>query len=157
MSLNYNLYLKRANNEIILAKVLIKISEDENLKLSIFELKNNETFYNAVISHSYYTIFYTAKAYLLNNNIKVSTPEEHKKTYEEFKKIVNQGKLDIELLEYYQELIIKAEELLGIFKIEKKKRGLYTYEKLSETNRKPAEISLENARKFFKNIYNLLV
>ena len=53
-------------------------------------------------------------------------------------------------------MIIKAEELLGIFKIEKKKRSNFTYKKLNEANKNPALSSLNNAKIFFKHIYNLI-
>ena len=38
-----------------------------------------ETYYSAVIAHSYYSIFYGAKAYLAKKGVEVSAPEEHKK------------------------------------------------------------------------------
>lgn len=156
MDLNYKIYLLRAENDLKLAKVIFKISIDKNIKTHIFNISDNETFFSAVISHSYYSIFYCAKAYLLKNNIKTKSPNEHKNTYDEFEKLVKKGKLDLELLNYYKELILKAEELLGIFKLEKKKRGDFTYKKLSEANQSPSEDSLNNAKLFYKNIYNLL-
>ena len=51
---------------------------------------------------------------------------------------------------------MKAEELLGIFKREKSKRGEFTYQKLPQANLHPARESLENAETFFKNI-NLIL
>jgi len=53
-------------------------------------------------------------------------------------------------------MFIKAEELLGIFKREKSKRGEFTYQKLPQANLYPARESLENAETFFKNI-NLIL
>ncbi|MDA3855395.1 MAG: hypothetical protein PF569_03990 [Candidatus Woesearchaeota archaeon] len=155
MDLTYKLYLDKAKNELDLARIIFEISNSNDLKNS-FSIDSNETFFSAVITHSYYSIFYCAKAYLLKNNIKTKAPEEHKKTYEEFEKLVEDGKIDLELLNYYQELILKAEELLGIFKLEKKKRGEFTYQKLSQANLLPSKNSLDNAKLFFKNIYNLL-
>jgi hypothetical protein len=84
-------------------------------------------------------------------------PEEHKKTYEEFKKLVSQGIVDRELLKIYEEVLIKAEALLGIFKIEKKKRGEFTYQRIAQANLEPAKESLENAKTFLKHIYDLCV
>jgi uncharacterized protein (UPF0332 family) len=53
-------------------------------------------------------------------------------------------------------MFIKAEELLGIFKKEKSKRGEFTYQKLPQANKEPARDSINNAETFFKNI-NLIL
>ena len=88
------------------------------------------TFYSAVISHAYYCIFYSAKAYLLKKGIKINAPEEHRKTYEAFKELTDKGELDVELLKFYEKMLVKADTLLGIFRIEKKTRRFH----LSETS-----------------------
>lgn len=155
MDLNYNLYLERAENEIKFADIGLFVSNDKNLQINVFKIDRPETYYNSVISHSYYCIFYSAKAYLAKKGIKTQVPEEHKKTYEEFKKLAFQGIIDRELLEIYEDIIVKAETLLGIFKYEKKKRGEFTYQKLSHANFEPAKESLENAKFFLRHIRNL--
>lgn len=149
------LYLQRAQNELNLSVITMKVSKDPQMQLSLFGLKQ-DTYYNGVITHAYYCIFYSAKAYLKSKDIKVEAPEEHRKTYEEFSKFVDKGVLDKELLEIYNDAWIKAENLLEIFREEKKKRGEFTYQKLPQANMEPAEKSLENSEKFFKIIYNLL-
>ena len=63
------IFIKRANNEILVAESLKKLSEDLKYKQE-FNISQDSTFYSSVISHSYYAIFYTAKAILLTNNIK---------------------------------------------------------------------------------------
>ena len=156
MDLNFKLYLEKANNEIKLAEIVLFLSNNKNLQTEIFKIENPETYYSAVISHSYYCIFYSAKAFLYKNGIITESPEEHKKTYEEFKKFVDSGQIDVELLYIYKSMFIKAEELLGIFKREKSKRGEFTYQKLPQANLHPARESLENAETFFKNI-NLIL
>ena len=149
------LYIHRAENEIKLAEILFTISEKPEIQTEIFFIKDPETYYSGVISHSYYSIFYCAKAYLLKKGVKVSAPEEHKKAFEEFKKFVESGELDVELLIIYQEALVKAESLLGIFKEEKKKRGEFTYRTIPQANKDPAEESMKNAKTFFKHIFNL--
>ena len=149
--LKEQLYLNRAKNELDLAKAIFKLSNESGLKLE-FGLKEDSTFFSNVISNSYYCIFYSAKAFLYKNNILTESPEEHKKTYDEFKKFVDSGQIDIELLYIYKSMFIKAEELLGIFKREKSKRGEFTYQKLPQANLNPAKESLKNAETFFKNI-----
>ncbi len=62
----------------------------------------------------------------------------------------------IELLKIYEEILIKAETLLGIFKFEKSKRGEFTYQKLPQANLEPAKESFDNATLFFKTINKIL-
>ena len=57
----------------------------------------------------------------------------------------------------YQDALLKAESLLKIFKDEKWKRGHFTYHKLPQANKEPAQESFDNADKFFKVIYNLIL
>jgi uncharacterized protein (UPF0332 family) len=150
-----NLYIGRAKNELDLATTIFKISTKNELK-SELELKEDSTFFSNVISTSYYCIFYSAKAFLELNGIKTEPPEEHKKTLEEFEKLALSGKIDMELFRIYEEIAIKADELLEIFRKEKSKRGKFTYRKLPQANLEPAKESLDNAETFFKNI-NLII
>ncbi|MEK6968081.1 MAG: hypothetical protein AABX51_05620 [Nanoarchaeota archaeon] len=149
------LYIHRAENEIKLAEIIFEISEKPNLQKETFKVNNPETYFSAVISHSYYSIFYGAKAYLAKKGIAVSAPEEHKKSFDEFKKFVESGELDVELLKIYQEALIRAEYLLGIFKEEKKKRGEFTYRTMPQANKEPAKESIVHAKTFFKNMIAL--
>ena len=157
MDLEYRekIYLERAKSELDLAKAVFKLSIKKEIKLEL-ELKETDTFFSNVISNSYYCIFYSAKAYLLKKGITTYPPEEHKKTLEEFEKLALSGEVDIELLKIYQDIVIKADELLGIFRKEKSKRGRFTYKRIPQANLIPAKESLENAEKFFKNI-NLII
>ncbi|MBU2633637.1 MAG: HEPN domain-containing protein [Nanoarchaeota archaeon] len=150
------IYLERAENELILSETLFKISSDSSLQNEILRIDNSITFYSAVISHAYYCIFYCAKAYLISKEIKTRVPEEHRKTFVEFSRFVKGGILDEELLKIYENVLTKAESLLDIFKREKKKRGQFTYQKLPQANKQPAFESLNNSKKFFKSIYNIL-
>lgn len=152
---NEVLYLDRAKNELDLAKAIFKLSTESSIKLE-FELKEDSTFFSNVISMSYYCIFYSTKAFLLTKRIKTEMPDEHRKTLNEFENLSNSGIIDVELLKIYKEVVIRADELLGIFREEKSKRGRFTYKKLPQANLEPAKESLENAEKFFKNI-NLMV
>ena len=154
MDFEYKIYLERAQNELNLSIMVQKISDDKKLQLEIFAMKE-DTYYSAVISHAYYSIFYAAKAYLMVKGIKTSAPEEHKKTFEEFSKLVEKGTVDIELLKIYQNMLIKADTLLHIFELEKSKRGKFTYRRIPQANQEPAEESIINAKTFFRNIYRL--
>ena len=151
------LYLMRAENELVAAEILFEVSGNKKLQKEEFKIEKDFTFYSSVISHSYYCIFFSAKAILAKQGIKTNAPEVHKKTLEAFEKyLVKTGKLDLELLKIYKKMIVRAEELLGIFSVEKGKRGQFTYQKLPQANREPAKESINNASMFFKNINKIL-
>lgn len=150
------IFLDRANNELLGAESFKKLSEDVNAKKE-FALPETITFYSSVISHSYYAIFYAAKAILLTKGIKTSSPEIHKKTYEEFERqFVSTGILDVKLLDIYKKMVVKADELLEIFKDEKWKRGNFTYRTIPQANKEPAEESIRNAKTFVANIASVI-
>jgi len=157
MDSDTKLYLQRAGNELNLAEIIMQLSINKDIQMKIPQVNRVDTYFSSVISHAYYSIFYTAKAYLITKGIITKAPQEHKKTYEEFKKLVLQGVVDKELLRLYEEVLVKAEELLGIFKIEKKKRGNFTYQRISQANLEPARESLKNAKTFLKHIYDLCI
>lgn len=155
MDSEFRLYLKRAQNELNLARIIMKLSIEKEIQIDIFKIEEEDTYFSSTISHAYYCIFYGAKAYLLTKGIKTGSPEEHKKTFEEFKKLVEKGIVDVELLKIYEEMLIRADTLLHIFQHEKGKRGKFTYRKLPQANQEPAQESLNNAKDFFKHIYTL--
>ena len=152
MDSEVKIFLKRAENELRLAKALFILSTEDSIKVNL-EANKEDTFYSAAISHAYYAIFYSTKALLLTKKIKTSSPNVHKTTLEEFKKtFVDTGVLDFELLKIYNKMIIRADELLGLFKVEKNKRGDFTYKTIAQANIDPAKDSIEHARKFLTNI-----
>lgn len=151
------LYLQRAENELVAAQILFKISNNTILQKEQFLLEKDFTFYSTSISHAYYCIFYSAKSILVNVGIKTQAPEVHKKTIDAFETyLVKTGKLDVELLKIYKRIIVRAEQLLGIFCSEKQKRGEFTYQKLPQANKVPAQESIQNAEFFFKHINKIL-
>ena len=78
------LYLQRAENELVAAQMLFDISSNPLLQKEQFKLEKEFTFYSSVIIHSYYCIFYSAKASLIKTGIKTEAPEVHRKTIEAF-------------------------------------------------------------------------
>lgn len=155
MDSEIRLHLIRAEDEFLLAEKDMQTSTDLKIK-EILGILPEKTFFHSVISHSYYSIFHAAKAYLLNKGIKTEAPEEHRKTYKEFSKFVFVGELNKELLGIYENEIEKADSLLQIFKLEKKKRGTFTYNVKSEANLPYAMESIENAREFVSMIKKVL-
>lgn len=148
-------YLERAESKLILAKANFELSIEPKLK-EMMNIQTNRTFFNDVISESYYAIFYCAKAYLILHGIETSAPEEHKKAYEAFKNMVESKKLDRQLAEIYEEESGKAETLLRIFFEEKKNRGRFTYNINANANKPFAEQSIKNAKLFLANIKSLI-
>lgn len=150
------IYMERAHNEIVAADSLKRLSEDPKAKLE-FGIPSDMTFYSSVISHSYYAIFYASKAILLTKKIKTTSPEIHKKTFDAFKEyLVETGILDVKLLEIYKAMVVRADELLEIFKEEKRKRGDFTYTTIPQANKVPAEDSVKNAKLFVFNIQKVI-
>lgn len=149
-------YMSRSENEFRLAKSLLILSGNEEIKKQL-EAETDDTFYSAAISHAYYAMFYAAKALLLTKNIDTKPPEIHKKTVDAFKKeFVDTGVLDVELLTFYKKMIVTADELLNILGREKWKRGHFTYQTIPQTNMPVAEESLKNAKKFLQNIFAVI-
>lgn len=155
MDLKIKGYLERAENELVLAKANFELSTQEKIKF-LLHIPTGRTFFNNVISEAYYSIFYSAKAILLSFNIQTEAPEEHKKTYEEFKKIVESKQLNKKLNEIYEVESQKAEFLLKIFFDEKRARGRFTYNINANANLPFAKQSIENAIFFVSTIKFLL-
>ena len=61
------LYLERAENEMILAETVFKISSNSDLKENLN--LGNETFYSAVISHCYYSFSDVVKSSLTTKSV----------------------------------------------------------------------------------------
>jgi uncharacterized protein (UPF0332 family) len=81
----------------------------------------------------------------------------HGKTFDAFREnLVETGILDVALLKIYKEIILKADDLLEIFKDEKTKRGRFTYAVIPQTNKEPAEDSVRNAIIFVSNIKKIM-
>lgn len=156
MDSGVRLFIERSENELRLAKAIFNLSQEENFKIEL-GANPSDTFYSAAISHAYYAIFYAAKSLLLTKKINTKAPEIHKKTIDEFRKnFVDTGILDLELFKMYQKMIIRADELLGLYQTEKTKRGQFTYHTIAQANIPPAKESLGNAKKFVQNIKTIV-
>jgi hypothetical protein len=55
--MDLRLYMHRSENEIKLPEIIFTISKDLSMQIDLFNIKEPETFYSAVISHCYYSIF----------------------------------------------------------------------------------------------------
>src|SRR3989338_1352783 len=156
MDSEVSLLLDRAYNELLAARSLSKLSEDNKLKTEML-LPPQTTFYSSVISHSYYSIFYSAKAYLLHKNIKLSSEQgQHQQVYFKFKQLVQKGILQEELLDIYEDIKLKAEKLLEVLHEEKEKRKIFTYQTIPQANKSPAQDSIKNASFFISHIKSFI-
>ncbi|MEK6816464.1 MAG: hypothetical protein AABY09_02535 [Nanoarchaeota archaeon] len=153
---NFKLYMERSKNELALAGMIFEMSLNGDIQVKVFNAVGSDTYFSAVISHSYYSIFYAAKGYLMSKGIETKHPDEHRKTYESFKSLVDKGFLDVDLLKLYESVLVKADTMLEIFRVEKGKRAMFTYHRLPQANREPASESLENAKTFYRHISQLL-
>ena len=156
MDSNINICLERADNELLLSKAIYLLSESGDLKKSKFNLPEDITFYSSVISHAYYGIFYSAKAYLISKNVPIPEQGQHNAVYYKFKQFVKKGDIDKELLNIYNDLRIKAKTLLEILDKEGENRTTYTYHTLPQANKEPSEKSIENAQNFVSNMNALI-
>jgi uncharacterized protein (UPF0332 family) len=155
MDLMSEFLIKRAENELVIAEKLNEMSSEEKIR-NYLEISSGMTFYSGVISHAYYSIFYSAKAYLLNKKIKIPKQGQHQKVFFEFKKLVKRGLLDKELLRVYEDAKEMAESLLDILRSERDKRSNFTYETLPQANKEPAKESIDNALFFVSHIKKFL-
>lgn len=152
-----SILLNRSENEILAARLLGKLSDNEELAKNL-ELPKGTTFYSAVINHSYYAIFYCAKAYLLAKGIYLRSKQgQHQQVYHKFRRLVKEGVIDNELLKIYEEIKIKAESLLEILHNEKEKRRTFTYETIPQANKEPAEDSIKNAIIFVSHLKKVML
>lgn len=149
------LSIKRMDNEFIVGKALFTLSENAEAK-TLLKVPAAETFYSAVITHAYYAIFYSAKAYLMKKSLTFSEQGQHQAVYFAFRRFVREGKIAAELLELYEEVKIKAENLLEIFEREEANRAKFTYKTLAQANKEPAENSLSNAETFLAEMKELI-
>jgi uncharacterized protein (UPF0332 family) len=157
MDSTIDLCLKRSDNELVLATIIQRISEETQLKKDVFHIAEEFTFYSAVIGHSYYAIFHSAKAYLISKGLTFPDKQgQHQKVYYEFRKLVNKGVIDRELLKMYELVKGRANALLEILEKEREKRTTFMYEKLPQANREPAEESLSKARHFVSHMRSFI-
>lgn len=156
MDSKVKIFQERADSELIVAKALKKLSEDEKAK-EIIGVPSNSSFYSGVIEHAYYAIFYSAQAYFAYKGIQITSEQGvHQQVYFKFKQLVEKGVFKKELLEIYEDIQDKAQRLLEILLTEKKKRKEFAYETISQANKLPADNSINNAIIFISHINDFI-
>lgn len=160
-----NFFLANARNSLNSANVLFEVSTKKELQTSIGY--PNFDGYLWVINASYYSMFYTVRALLENEGLKLrSELSIHLVTFDAVVHFFyTTGKLEKRLVEYFvqgrdeaAELLghTKAEELMKDYLFEKTKRGIFTYEMGKFAIESKARTSLERAGKFYEEITKIL-
>ena len=158
-------FLTNAKNSLNSANVLFDVST----KMKLQEDMGYPGFdgYLWVINASYYSMFYTARALLENEGLKLrSDLSIHLVAFDAMVHFFYvTGKLQKRLVEYFAESREEAAELLGHEKAEelmydyfseKKKRGIFTYEMGKFAIESKARTSLERAGKFYEEIMRVV-
>ncbi|MBI5065053.1 hypothetical protein HZA97_02345 [Candidatus Woesearchaeota archaeon] len=145
-----NLKFSKAENDLALADGLLKISIKKNA------LFGNKTFFDWVIVASYFSIFHSTQALLGLKKVKIIKRRHEATLFAFAKHFITTKELEDELFFIYENVENKAKELLDIFEEEKRKRGLFQYNRLSRENLEPAKESLNNAKKFVDTIRFIL-
>lgn len=158
-------FLKNADNSIDSAKALLDLSTDPEKQKSLGFTSFNGLLW--VVNAGYYSMFYTARALLENEGIKIKTDLSiHAVTFDAVihyfyltgklqKKLLNDF---IEAKEDAAELLgkQKADELIEEYFFEKRKRGTFTYDMGAVLVKSKAKTSLERAQKFNKEIRKMI-
>ncbi len=155
MDLKVKLNMERAENELRLAKAIFNLSLSEESKINL-GANPSDTFYSSVISHSYYSIFYSVRALLFARGIDIPEQGQHQAVYFKFKKLIIEGIIERELLNIYEDVKEKASVLLGIFDTERSKRSDFTYKTVAQANMNPAKESIDNTIFFLSSIKEVL-
>ncbi|MBN2142007.1 hypothetical protein JW711_01635 [Candidatus Woesearchaeota archaeon] len=158
-------FLANAKNSLNSANVLFDVSTKKDLQASMgFP---NFDGYLWVINASYYSMFYTVRALLENEGLKLrSDLSIHLVTFDTMMHFFYiTGKLEKRLVEYFVQGRDEAAELLGHTKaealmkdylFEKTKRGEFTYEMGKFAIESKARTSLERAGKFYEEITRIM-
>ncbi len=157
---------------------LINSEDSLNSARALFDLSTNKDYQEYtgniglkgflwVINSSYYSMFYTVRALLESEGIKIKTDQSiHALTFDTLiYYFYLTGKLQKRLFEYYVEAQEEAAELLGQQKteelleeyfFEKGKRATFTYNTGEFAMKNKAKTSLERATKFNREIKKIL-
>lgn len=158
-------FLKNSNDSIDSAKALLELSTNPEKHQSLGFTSFNGLLW--VVNASYYSMFYTARALLENEGIKIKTDLSiHAVTFDAVVYYFYlTGKLQKRLLDDFAEAKEDAAELLGKQKadqlieeyfFEKRKRGIFTYDMGAVLVKSKARTSLERAQNFNKEIRKII-
>lgn len=158
-------FLNNAKNSLDSAKLLFRISTEDKLKNMLGFPDFNGFLW--VINSSYYSMFYTARALLENEGIKIKTDLSiHSVVFDALVYYFYlTGKLEKKFIEEFSEAKAEVAELLGKEKAkelvedyfyEKGKRGTFTYKIGAIAMQNKSQTSLERAKRFNEEIRKMI-
>ncbi len=151
-----SLMVKKANNNLKFAKTTLALCENNEVKDSL-GLQEKDSFYDWVIVVAYYAMFHITQALLATKKIKITNIRVHEATLYAFAhNFILTKELEDELFFTYEDAEAKAEELFTSLSEERRKRGKFTYERLPQANKEPAEESITHATEFVREIETIL-
>lgn len=151
--------LKREDFQDIVFNVLMKNCR-ESIDLANFISKNKKTDLWIIVI-SYYSMYYIANAVLYKMGYKVGEKISHKVTSDALIVFIRK-KLEESMLENYEDIKeqalagIKADEIIGSFDFERKKRNVIQYHTKEIDKHSKALTSLDRAKKFVMEMEKLL-
>ena len=166
-----NFYLENALISLNTARLLHKISSDDDVKKQFNFISRDFESYLWIINSSYYSMFYIAGALLASIGVKVKSEIGiHKKTFECFvyyfyltNKIAkryleeyNEAKKESQELLGLQEMQKKAKELIENYDFERTKRSRFTYEMGEKAKSVKAATSLKRAVEFYNECLKII-
>lgn len=157
-------FLKNAEESLDSAKALLMLTDEKQYTKLGFTSFNGLLW---TVNASYYSMFYTARALLEKEGVKIATERSvHMVTFDALIHFCYlNGKLQKGLLADYLEAQEAASELLGkeeadklveSYFFEKRKRARFTYEMGERLVKQKAETSLERARNFHNALLRLI-
>ena len=150
------LLIKKANNNLKLAKIVFDISSNSKQKAN-HKLLEGDSFYDWVIITSYYAMFHITHSLLATKKIRIRNIRVHEATLYAFAHhFILTKELEDDLFLMYEDAEARANQLFNELSEEKQKRGQFTYERLPKANKEPAEESLNNAIKFVRDIESIV-
>jgi uncharacterized protein (UPF0332 family) len=161
---NVTFFLKNAEESLDAAKALLMLTDEAHYKKLGFTSFNGLLW---TVNASYYSMFYTARAMLEKEGVKIGTDRSvHAVTFDALIHFCYlNSKLQKGLLADYLEAQEAAAELLGkdeadklveAYFFEKRKRARFTYEMGETLVKKKAETSLERAQRFHNALLRII-
>lgn len=162
-------FIKKSENAIETARILLEVSKNDTLRKELNTDKNFES-YTWIINAAYYSMFYAATSLLAHFGHKIKSGLGiHTKTFHAlvYYFLDCDNKLPKYFVEHYQEISLSAEELLqiseerartliGNVKNEMNKRKEFTYDMGKFAEESKAMTSITRARDFITVVTELI-
>lgn len=152
-------FLIKVKENIPKVKLILLKNAQESLEMANHAFKNQHHLWTIICS--YYSMFYISNAILYDLGYKTADKIVHKVTADALIVFVR-NKLKKKLINDYEEAqndalaIMKADEMIYHFDKEREKRGRIQYSTTETAKHSKAKTSLERARNYYKEMYELI-